>query len=76
MMNRAIIKTSTYAIMHFVVAVAVAFALTRDWRIALGIGLVEPMVQTLAYAAHERVWERIPLIRRVARGHDLEMTRA
>ncbi len=49
-------KSSTYAVMHMVVAMAVAFALSGDWRIALGIGLIEPMVQTVAYAVHERFW--------------------
>ncbi len=65
---RAIAKTSTYGVMHFIVAVGVAYALTRDWRIAIGIGLIEPLVQTVAYAVHERVWERIPL--RKARRHE------
>ncbi|MDJ0685883.1 MAG: DUF2061 domain-containing protein [Alphaproteobacteria bacterium] len=51
-------KSSTYAVMHMVVAMAVAFALSGDWRIALGIGLIEPMVQTVAYAVHERFWAR------------------
>lgn len=56
---RLVAKTSTYGVMHFFVAVGVAFALTRDWRIALAIGLIEPAVQTLAYAVHERLWERL-----------------
>jgi len=52
-------KTVTYAAMHFVVAVAVAYALTGDAAIALSIGLIEPTVQTIAYAIHERVWEKL-----------------
>lgn len=51
-------KTSSYAVMHLAVAMGVAYALTGDWRIALGIGLIEPAVQTVAYAVHERLWER------------------
>ncbi len=31
-MNRVLLKTITYGLMHLTVAVAVAFALTRDWR--------------------------------------------
>ena len=53
-------KTASYSLTHLTVAVAVAFALTQDWRIALGIGLIEPAVQTLAYALHERAWAKIP----------------
>lgn len=57
---RSLVKTLTYSLTHLTVAVSVAYALTADWRIALGIGLVEPAVQTVAYAIHERVWTRIP----------------
>lgn len=59
---RQILKTSTYAIMHFVVAVGVAYALTQNWQLALGIGLIEPLVQTFAYTIHERLWERVPVL--------------
>jgi uncharacterized membrane protein len=51
-------KTASYAIMHFAVAILVAFALTLDWRKALAIGIVEPFVQTFAFALHERWWSR------------------
>jgi uncharacterized membrane protein len=49
-------KPLTYSVMHLVVAVSVAFALTGDWRIALGVGIIEPMVQTVAYVFHEKAW--------------------
>ncbi len=52
------LKTLTYAGMHFVVAVTVAYAISRNWVMALGIGLIEPVVQTVAYHLHERFWER------------------
>lgn len=51
-------KTASYALMHLIVAMAVAYALTRDWRTALAIGLVEPLVQTIAYTLHERAWAK------------------
>lgn len=49
-------KPVTYSLMHLVVAISVAYALTRDWRIALGVGVIEPMVQTVAYMLHEKAW--------------------
>ena len=52
-------KTASYGAMHLIVAFVVAYALTRDWRAALAIGLVEPFFQTFAFALHERVWARI-----------------
>ncbi len=57
-MTRQIAKTTSYSTMHLVVAVTVAYLLSGDWRIALGIGIVEPLVQTVAYTIHERVWSR------------------
>ena len=57
--TRQIAKTTSYSSMHLLVAVAVAYALSGDWRIALGIGIVEPLVQTVAYTIHERAWERL-----------------
>ena len=53
------LKTVTYGVMHFAVAVAVAFALTQNWRLALAIGVIEPLVQTVFFTVHDRVWARI-----------------
>ena len=49
-------KPLTYSIMHLTVAVGVAYALMQDWRVALGVGIIEPMVQTVAYVIHEKAW--------------------
>jgi uncharacterized membrane protein len=49
-------KTASYAVMHLAVAIMVAYALTWDWRKALAIGIVEPFVQTFAFALHDRYW--------------------
>ena len=53
------LKTFTYGVMHFAVAVAVAFALTGNIRAALAIGLIEPLVQTVFFTFHDRFWARI-----------------
>lgn len=52
------LKTLTYGLMHLIVAVAVAFAVTRNWQAALAVGLIEPVIQTLAYNFHERAWAK------------------
>lgn len=57
-MPRAALKTLTYGVMHLVVAVTVAYAVTRSWQAALAVGLIEPLVQTLAYNFHERAWSQ------------------
>ena len=58
------LKPLSYGVMHLAVAMAVAFALTGSWAVALGIGLIEPLVQTVFYALHERVWDRLLARRR------------
>lgn len=52
------LKTGSYAVMHLVVAIAVAYALTLDWRKALAIGILEPFVQTFAFTLHDRYWRK------------------
>lgn len=53
---RLALKTGTYSLIHFAVAITVTFLITQDWRAALAVGLIEPIVQTFAYALHERAW--------------------
>lgn len=56
--RQVFLKTTSYGLMHMVVAIGVAYALSGDWRIALAIGLIEPCVQTVAYFFHERAWHK------------------
>ncbi|MBC7770529.1 MAG: DUF2061 domain-containing protein [Phycisphaerales bacterium] len=56
---RLALKTGSYSLMHLVVAIAVTYAITQDWRAALAVGLIEPAVQTVAYIFHDRLWSRL-----------------
>lgn len=60
-MTRDLIKTGTFAVLHFSVAFAVAYALTGSAPIATAVALVEPACNTVAFFFHERVWRRIPV---------------
>ena len=53
------LKIASYGFMHLTVAILVAFAITRDWRIALAVGMIEPIFQTIAYTVHDRVWHKV-----------------
>ena len=53
------IKTLSFAAVHFGVAFSVAYLLTGSWLVGSAIALVEPVVNTLAYHFHEKAWERI-----------------
>lgn len=50
-------KTFCYGIIHFSVATLVAYALTGNFAISLGIGLIEPTIQTLIYPVYEKFWQ-------------------
>ena len=59
-------KTASWSLVHMTVAIAVAYALTQNWRAALAVGLIEPIFQTIAFALHERAWaDREPIPVRV-----------
>jgi len=65
-------KTGTYGVMHFAVAVLVAFVLSGDWRIALAVGTLEPLVQTVFFTLHDRIWSRIERRRAERRARELQ----
>lgn len=51
-------KTLTFALMHFSVAFAVAYALTGDIIVGGTVAMIEPLINTVAYTIHERIWTR------------------
>lgn len=55
---RLFLKTMSYGAVHIVVATAVAYLIIGNFAMALGIGLIEPIVQTGVFALHEHFWER------------------
>ena len=56
--RRDLTTTASFAALHFAVAFTVAFALTGSVAIATGIGLIEPLANTVAFFFHERAWAR------------------
>ncbi|WP_366554794.1 DUF2061 domain-containing protein [Aquibaculum sediminis] len=57
-MQRDVVKTLTYAGVHFAVAFGVVYLLTGSLPIATGVALLEPLANTFAYFLHERAWTR------------------
>jgi uncharacterized membrane protein len=53
---RDLIKTATFAVLHFGVGFGVTFALTGSVAIATGVALIEPTVNTLVFYFHEKGW--------------------
>ena len=54
-------KTITFAIVHMGVAFGVGYAMTGSLAVGGALALVEPLVNTVAYFFHEKVWERFRL---------------
>jgi uncharacterized membrane protein len=59
-MRRDLIKTGTFAVLHFSVAFMVAYLLTGSAPVATAVALVEPACNTVAFFFHERLWQRLP----------------
>ena len=57
-MARDLVKTASFAALHFSVGFGVTYALTGSVAIATGVALIEPTVNTVVFFLHERVWQR------------------
>ncbi len=52
-------KTTTFAIMHFSIAFLVVYAMTGSLLVGGAVAIVEPAVNTVAFHFHEKFWKRI-----------------
>jgi uncharacterized membrane protein len=59
-------KTISFGALHMTVAFSVAYVLSGSLLVGGAIALVEPMINTVVYFFHEKVWERIHQRRRVS----------
>lgn len=50
------VKTATFAVMHFCIAFSVVYLLTGSLVVGGAVALVEPAINTLAFYFHERAW--------------------
>jgi uncharacterized membrane protein len=53
-----LMKTGSFAVLHFAVGFGVAYLISGSLPVALGVALVEPAVNTLVFFLHERAWRR------------------
>lgn len=57
--RQTLLKTVSFASVHFTVALLVGWALTGSFVLASLLALVEPACNTVAYFFHERLWQRL-----------------
>ncbi|MDW6093239.1 DUF2061 domain-containing protein [Vibrio rhizosphaerae] len=63
-------KTISFAVIHFSIAFTVAYILTGDVILGSLIAMLEPMINTVAFYFHEKVWSQYaPLKRYAAAAH-------
>lgn len=55
-MRLDLVKTATFALLHFGVGFGVAYLLTGSLAIATGVALIEPAVNTIVFFFHEKAW--------------------
>ncbi|MEX1197760.1 MAG: DUF2061 domain-containing protein [Pseudohongiellaceae bacterium] len=51
-------KTASFAVVHFMTAFAVAWAMTGSLLIGGAVALVEPAINTVVFFFHEKAWQR------------------
>lgn len=62
-------KTLSFAVMHVAVAFAVVWLMTGNVLVGGAVAMVEPLVNTVAYHFHERIWSRRRLMAKLSGSH-------
>ena len=57
-MSLDLVKTVTFAMLHFSVGFGVTYMLTGSVAISTGVALIEPSVNTVVFFFHEKAWRR------------------
>jgi uncharacterized membrane protein len=58
-MLRDLLKTGSFAALHFTVGFGVAYLISGSLPVALGVALIEPAVNTVVFFFHERAWANL-----------------
>ena len=52
------LKTISFATMHFIIAFSLAYFITGDIVVGGLLAVIEPAVNTVGYFFHEKFWQR------------------
>ena len=52
------VKTITFAVMHFSVAFTVAYLISGSFLVGGLVATIEPAINTVAYYFHEKLWQK------------------
>ncbi|CAH8207574.1 DUF2061 domain-containing protein [Vibrio aestuarianus] len=67
-------KTLNFAAIHFSIAFTVAYLLTGDIILGSLIAMLEPMVNTVAFYFHEKLWAQYSPLQRFAQSATIKTT--
>jgi uncharacterized membrane protein len=56
-------KTATFTVMHISVAFTIVYVMTGDFMVGGAVALVEPLVNSIGYFFHERIWKNRSAVR-------------
>jgi len=65
-MSLDLVKTVTFAVLHFSVGFTVTYLLTGSVAISTGVALIEPAVNTVVFFFHEKAWRSLAARKPVA----------
>lgn len=57
---RSVLKAISYRVVGTLTTGVLAYAVTGDFKIAVAISPLEPIVKTIVYYLHERAWQQVP----------------
>jgi len=57
-------KTITFAAIHFTIATSITYLLVGDFLLGSMIAMIEPSINTVAFYAHEKVWQHSAWLQR------------
>lgn len=57
---RSVLKAVTYRILGTLTTALLAWFVTGELKVAVTIAALEPLVKTIVYYVHERIWMRVP----------------
>ncbi|MFA6424755.1 MAG: DUF2061 domain-containing protein [Phycisphaerae bacterium] len=56
---RAITKAVSYRIWGSLTTFLITLAISKELKLAIGIGIIDPFVKIFLFYAHERIWNKI-----------------
>lgn len=57
--KRSVFKAITWRFIATLTTMALVYLFTKEWKLSLGVGVLDIAVKLTLYYLHERIWNRI-----------------